>query len=131
MPLTIEDRFAIMDLMARYNHAADSGDAEGFADTFADDALFEGSMKTARGRAELIEVIRSTPPDRPARHWNNNILIEGDGDDATAKVYLLRFDVSSAPPTIIGGGVYHDVLKRIDGRWRFTHRKVVSDNRPD
>ena len=130
MPLSAEDRFAITELMARYNHAADFGDAAGFADTFTEDALFEGSASTARGREELMQVIRNSPPDRPSRHWNNNALIDGDGDDATAKVYLLRISVDGAPQ-LLASAVYHDTLRRVDGEWKFSHRKVHVDTPRD
>ena len=126
MPLSAEDRMEIMQLMARYNHAADGGDAAGFADTFSDDALFEGSAATARGREQLMGVIGAIPADARTRHWNNNALIEGDGDDATASVYLMRIALTAAPE-VIASGVYRDTLKRINGQWRFTHRKVEPD----
>ena len=85
-------------------------------------------MSTARGRDELMEVIRSIPSRW--RHWNNNILIDGDGDGATAKVYLMRV-IAPAPPELVASGVYHDTLKRIDGQWKFTHRKVHPDPHKD
>ncbi len=126
MPLSAADRMEITQLMARYNHAADGGDAAGFADTFTDDALFEGSAATARGREQLMGVIGAIPADARTRHWNNNALIEGDGDDATASVYLMRIALT-APPEVLASGVYRDTLKRIDGQWKFTHRKVHPD----
>ena len=126
MPLSAKDRLEILALMARYAHAADGGDGEGFADTFTADALFEGSQRTARGRAELAEVIRSVPPEARSRHWLNSAIIEGGGDEATAKVYLVRIATAGAPAPI-ASGVYHDRLRRVNGEWKFTHRKVHPD----
>ena len=130
MPLSLEDQLDIMELMARYNHAIDGGDPEGWAGTFTKDAVFEGSTATVKGRDEMLEFVRSRDPSNATRHWNNNVLIEGDGDDATAKVYLITFDVSG-PPKIRSSGIYHDTLKRVNGQWKFTHRKVQPDARPD
>lgn len=130
MPLSIEDELDIMDVLARYNHAIDSGDAEAWADTFTADGLFEGSRDTVKGRAELLEFVRNRDPEVRIRHWNNNVLIEGDGDDASMRVYLLSLDVSG-PPKLRSSGVYHDTLKRVDGQWKFSHRRVVPDVRPD
>ena len=130
MPLSLEDQLNIQELMTRYNHAIDGGDAEGWADTFTEDARFEGSTATVNGREEMLEFVRSRDPSNPIRHWNNNILIEGDGDDATAKVYLITFDVSG-PPKIRSSGVYEDTIKRVNGQWKFTHRKVTPDRPPD
>ena len=129
MPLSIEDQLDITELMARYNHAIDSSQAEAWADTFTDDAVFEGSAGAVSGREELLAFVRGRDQSNRIRHWNNNVLIDGDGDDATAKVYLVTFDVSG-PPTIRVSGVYHDTLKRVDGQWKFTHRKVHSDAPP-
>ena len=126
MPLSLEDQLDIMELMARYNHAIDSSQPEDWADTFTEDGVFEGSAMTVRGREEMLAFVRNRDQSNPIRHWNNNILIDGDGDDATAKVYLVTFDVTG-PPEVRVSGMYHDTLKRVDGQWKFTHRKVQPD----
>ena len=126
MPLSVDDRLAILDLMNQYNHCADGGDGEGFADTFTEDALFEGSMSSARGREELVKVIGSGGGSW--KHWLNSPIIEGDGDHATARVYLVRTGVGEGGAVeLLASGSYHDTLVRIDGEWKFTHRKVHPD----
>ena len=40
MPLTAGDRMEMIELVARYNHAIDSRDAEAWADTFTEDGRF-------------------------------------------------------------------------------------------
>ena len=126
MPLSVDDRLEILELMARYNHGADGGDGEGFADTFTEDALFEGSMSSARGRAELVQVIASG--GGLWKHWLNSPIIEGDGDHATAKVYLVRTGLNEDGEVgLIASGTYHDTLVRSDGEGKFTHRKVHPD----
>ncbi len=125
MPLSVDDRLAILDLMAQYNHCADSGDGEGFADTFTEDALFEGSMRTARGRAELAQAGGGSAQ---WKHWLSSPIIEGDGDHATAKVYLVRTGVGEDEAVeLLASGIYHDTLVRLDGEWKFSHRKVHPD----
>ena len=126
MALPNEDQLEIMELMARYNHAIDGGDAEAWAGTFTGDGVFEGSAGTVRGREELLAFVRGRDPSRRVRHWNNNILIEGEGDEAAAKVYLVTFDVSG-PPALRISGVYHDRLRRVNGEWKFAHRRVETD----
>ena len=112
MPLTTDDRLAIQDLIARYNHAIDGGDPEGWAATFAPDGTFESLVAFARGFQQRLP---------GARHWNNNLLIDGDGDHATTRCYLMLWR-ECAP---VSEGMYVDTLKRINGQWRFTSRKVV------
>ncbi len=126
MPLSVDDRLAILDLMNQYNHCADGGDGEGFADTFTEDALFEGSMSSARGRDELVQVIASG--GGLWKHWLNSPIIEADGDHATARVYLVRTGLNDdGAVALIASGTYHDTLVRVDGEWKFTHRKVHPD----
>ncbi len=129
MPLSLEDQLDIMELMARYSHAIDGDDPEGWAATFTDDGIFESSSGTVKGREDMLAFVRWRGDTSPIRVWNNNILIEGDGDDATAKVHLILLDVSG-PPMIRTSSLSHDTLKRVDGQWKFTHRKVEPDPRP-
>ena len=50
--LTAQDYTEIDQLYARYNFSIDSGDAEGWADTFTPDGVFGGNTE---GRAALVE----------------------------------------------------------------------------
>ena len=50
MSISIEDRLAIHDLYSRWCVTIDDGDAEGWADTFTDDAVFR--LTTHPVRAE-------------------------------------------------------------------------------
>ena len=122
MPLTTDDRLAIQDLVARYNHAIDGADPEGWAATFASDGTFESRGEVHTGADALVAFARGFQQRLPgARHWNNNLLIDGDGDQATTRCYLMLWR-EGAP---VSEGMYVDTLKRIDGQWRFTSRKVV------
>ena len=60
MPLTAEDREEMIELVARYNHAIDSRDAEAWADTFTEDGRFYVPPKhDVRGREALVAFIGS------------------------------------------------------------------------
>src|SRR5215203_5753454 len=63
-----------------------------------------------------------------ARHWNANLLIEGDGDEATMTCYLLALTTGSS---IRGStGIYRDRLRRRNGAWRFAERHIAIDVAP-
>jgi len=49
---------------------------------------------------------------------------QGDGDRAAARMYMneLRHDAASGQWTTVYG-VYHDVHRRVDGRWWFAERR--------
>ena len=63
-------------------------DAEGWADCFTPDGVFDGGPKLqARGRAGLVAFMeRLIARDRPARHWTNNAVIEGDPSGPAAQI---------------------------------------------
>ena len=129
MALSTSDRLAILDLIARYNHAVDTGDGVSFADCWVDAGRFQGSTSIAKGRAELEALppkLRAANPH--TRHWNANIVIEGDGEEARTSVYVLVIDVSQGPK-LRSSGVYHDTLRRVGAEWRFVSR-VVTPDRP-
>ncbi len=126
MALSVADRLAILDLIARYNHLMDFEDTEGWADCFTADGTFEGGPKLrASGRAELVAFMRRlVARDRPARHWANNVVIEGDGDEARTTLYLLVVNLTEDGPQPAHAGVYHDTLRRVDGAWKFHERRL-------
>jgi len=129
MALSTDDRLAILDVAARYNHAFDSGDGPGFADCWAEDGIFEFVTRhTRRGRAELM-AMPQTPEGRgwTARHWTNNAVIEGSGDSATMRLYVMVWRIEREEQKAIFSGVYHDRLRCIDGAWKFVHRRLTPD----
>jgi ketosteroid isomerase-like protein len=127
MPLSVADRLDILDLVARYNHAIDSGDAAAWAATFTPDGVFETARGATTGTAALTE-FAATFHSRMAnaRHWNTNHVVEGDGDQATHRCYLQLLRTGEQAG-IISTGRYEDRLRRVDGAWRFAQRTVVGD----
>jgi hypothetical protein len=130
--LSAEDHLAVLNHIARYNHAIDLGTPDEWADCFTDDAEFDAEpVVHCHGRAELVYSARATLTDkRLGRHWNSNVWIEGDGAHATAHVYLLM--VRSGKVGDLGNtGVYSDRLVNQDGQWRFEYRKLTFEDPPD
>ncbi len=128
MPMTAEDQLAIQQLYARYNHALDFGDTEGWADCFTPEGVFESATGKFEGREQLVSFAQGFASRMKARHWTNNLVIEEEGNGAAGKCYLLllRLDGEGGPGIMITG-VYHDSIVRADGGWRFASRKVVGD----
>jgi len=140
VPLTPQDHEDIRQLVARYNFAVDFGDFEGWADCFTPDGVFhctpEGGPVTGLhvGRDALVAYVRThySYAQGRARHWNWNLLIDGDGDEATMACYLTSFRAMEpgVPATFGATGVYRDRLVRVDGRWLFAHRHIHVDPQP-
>lgn len=130
--LSAEDHLAILNHVARYNHAIDLGTPEEWADCFTGTAEFDAEpIVHCHGRADLIDFATATlTENRLGRHWTSNVLVAGDGDRATTLVYLLM--VRSGKVGELGNtGVYRDRLVKQDGQWRFEYRKLTFEDPPD
>lgn len=131
MPIAVEDQLAIQQLYARYNHAIDSGNGAGWAATFAVDGVFTSASGTFTGTQQLAEFATGFGSRLKARHWTNNLVIEGDGAKATGSCYLVLFLLTPGekpPANILTTAIYNDVLsKSADGSWHFTSRTVTGD----
>jgi 3-phenylpropionate/cinnamic acid dioxygenase small subunit len=128
----------IRQLLARYNLAIDLGDAEGWAATFTSDGVFrctglaEGNPLGGHfeGTDALVAYARTNHEIAKgrARHWNANLLIEGDGENATMRCYMLNLTAGAGK---VAGttGIYEDRLSKVDGEWRFVERHIAVDDR--
>jgi len=134
MATTITDRVEIEDLIAHYNKAIDTGDAAGWAATFAKDGEFHGVVGDFYGVDELTAFVAdyTSKPEMAefasAQHWVTNLVIDVQGDDAEAFSHLMMVAPAEGGGQdggrIILVGHYEDTLRRIDGRWLFTKRVV-------
>jgi uncharacterized protein (TIGR02246 family) len=130
MALATDDILAIQKLVADYNHFVDRGDGEGFAALFVDGGSLDSGFNVLKGRDELRDFAGMVPSMAPgARHLVSNVSIDGDGDDATARLYLQMWSTAggAAETKLVISGVYEDTLRRDDGTWRFVTRKMVPD----
>lgn len=123
MALSAEDRVEMVQLVARYNHAADAGNAEAWAETFTRDGVFKkDDAPEVVGRAALVQLIQKRDP-RNARHWTLGIIIEGDGDHATMQADFALLCENRIEFT----GRYQNVLTKADGAWKFARRELTTD----
>jgi uncharacterized protein (TIGR02246 family) len=134
MPLTIEDRFEIVDLIARYAEYVDTGDAEGYAGLFVPDGVVEHSAGTVRGR----DAIRSWVADlsKQGRIGNNSKLkhvmglpvIRGDGNRATSRAYMtIPRQADTGEIVIRFVGTYFDDFVKYDDQWLIEKRVISLD----
>jgi ketosteroid isomerase-like protein len=132
------DERAIKDLSHRYAVALDRDDREAWAALFSDDIAFE-SGTTVRGVDEVLRI----PQEQLARyqktlHSVTTQQITLDGDRATGVVYCVAhhlyedFHQNGRLPFDLSHNFlirYEDDYARIDGRWVFTRRRVVTEAR--
>jgi uncharacterized protein (TIGR02246 family) len=130
MGLTVEDQLAIQQLAARYSHAIDSGDGPGYADTFLPDGVLDAGALQVEGSRALEQFANEFSKSvRSPRHVATNLVIDGDGDQATLKAYVQMFAMIGEPPRhqVTASGTYVDTLTKADGSWRFIRRTFDAD----
>lgn len=132
MPVTIaiEEKFAIHELIARYNHAIDGGDPDGVAACFVPDGTFQGRSGFFSGHAELRKLGMTITPALIPRHIVSNILITSAGEDpntAQIKSHLLYYEITPNGFYFKTSGVYTDVVVKVGGDWRFRSRVMTLD----
>ncbi len=128
MTLSVEDKMAILELVARYNHAVDYGDSDAYVKTFTPDGIFTMGDWTMRGTEELRAFVekKAQQGDLNTRHWTSSHVVEGDGDTATHSSYIMIIEMGEIP-TISATGIYHDKLKNVNGEWKFSRRQVIKE----
>ena len=126
----LEDREEIHALLMAYRRALDEKDFKGYSELFGSDGVFTAGDFRATGSAEILAMLESMVPEFLAEVGGDDLHLVGNvdivvGDDDTARatstwVYLVRGE--GDVPELSKLGHYEDVLRRVDGRWRFAHR---------
>ena len=136
------DRAEIEDLQARYIFALDWQDADAYASTFTEDGVLDWAGGIAKGREAIRVEVRGMraafakkeagdAPRRPARlrHFTTNAVLKIDGDHATHVAYWFELDNDGRDrwPYVGGYGHYEDELRRVNGHWLYTKRKIFNE----
>lgn len=126
-------RESIRDLVARYNANGDSGRFDPMLELFAEDATLELADRTCRGRAEIRAMFEAVAANTGAgggskaafiRHFTatHQIDLQNENEATGGCYYAVLTDRG-----LDHWGRYLDTYHRIEGRWRFWHRKVTLD----
>ncbi|MEU9016068.1 nuclear transport factor 2 family protein [Actinomadura sp. NPDC048394] len=130
MPLTIEDRLAITDLISLHGHYADTGELDRMTELFTEDVVYDVTAVGGgliEGRAALKQAGLDLGDRNPlAHHVTNVVVTAGDGDTARAvsKAIAVLADHSCASAT------YEDTVVRDGGRWLISHRTIRPRRKP-
>jgi hypothetical protein len=126
----LADRLAIQDVLCRYARGIDRcdeavlravwwpGATADYGNGAGDAGDWSGAVVTALGAM------------RRTQHFLGNMLIEIDGDGATAETYCRAYheiDGTGGPEEMEVGGRYLDRLEKRDGEWRIAQRRYVLD----
>ena len=130
MPLSADDRFALLDLIARYNLAADEKDVEATVALYTADGQIEGDMATGPGHAGLREGLPDIFASEPGlkRHLANNVAFLGVDAGGEVRVrYVLLVMEASTITLSIATSLIHDRFRKVGGQWRVAHHHIAVD----
>ena len=127
--LSTEDRLAIAEVMAAYCHAIDLGKWDDFPALFTADCKLDfgalmGVFEGTEGVRRFAETLKGL--GLFMRHYTTNVMLEGDGERARGRSYVLAV---TGPPgaTNQTTGRYDDEFVKVDGRWRIRVRRALLD----
>lgn len=132
MGLSADDFIEIQQLYARYNHALDLGDPDGWAACFTPTGEFAGTGGNPFIGTEQLKAFadgfKNNMKGR-ARHWTNNLTVTPAEGGAAGSCYLafLRPAEEGKPMGIATTGIYRDQIVKSDGAWKFARRAVTPD----
>lgn len=129
-----DDVVAIEQLLNRYCHKLDRGEIDAVVGLFADDCVlipeYEGGARhagIAAVRAWYTGYAATTiAAVRGLRHKISTVMIDVNGDSATAACYLDADSMHRTSGTrSLVGGRYEDRLVRTSAGWRIAERRIV------
>ena len=138
--MSVEDRLAILEMIGHYSRTYDGKDADGYAELFTEDAVFEvyagrekpllhcGSREAIREWARALH--EEMPDGYQSRHDQTGTIFEQLGPDSARTTTMLlgtRRYPGDESPRISGTGIYHDEWRKTPDGWRFARREVHMD----
>ncbi|GAA4092313.1 nuclear transport factor 2 family protein [Nocardioides kongjuensis] len=131
MPLSLEDKLAIIELSNAQMRSLDEHDIDAWVDAWVPDGTFVATYGTFAGHAAIrtfIEGHIAAGKEDGARHlMTNHVVAAGHtAGTATLTCAVTKLQVEE-PPYIIASGIYRDVVVRTADGWRFTSRELSID----
>lgn len=132
MSTVLEEKDAIHETIAEYCFHFDGGEFDKWIELFTDDGVFDaGRMGVQKGKDALrafLKNIRLTNGSPMMKHCVMNEIIKVNGDEATAKSYIVVVRAKGEGALVNGiAGRYEDQLVKQGDRWLFKNRKVHFD----
>jgi len=142
--MSTEEKLAIHEMIAQYSYTYDSKDADGFAQVFVENGVFEifvpgktGPVVRLQSRKEIHKWAAQRLQERrgrfTGRHYQSGIRFdELTSAEARVRVMMLvtRQEATDKRPYVNLTGVYHDVWRRTPVGWRLAHRAAYADRDP-
>jgi ketosteroid isomerase-like protein len=128
----LEEKDAIHETIANYCFHFDGAEFDKWVDLFAEDGTFDaGQRGVHKGKEALRKFLKNIPLTGGSpmmKHCVMNEIIKVDGEQATAKSYIVVVR-STGEGALVNGlaGRYEDQLVKQGDQWLFKTRKVHFD----
>jgi hypothetical protein len=130
--VTIEDRVLIRELYDTFYFGLNDGDPDVIRGCFAQGGgvtLYDGSLGGPEFGAATAVLWAKDPVGTTYQHHVTNMLVspdpEGREDVRSVRMYFMVTGVWDPPHVIIRWSCEaHDEVRRVDGRWLFSRRKI-------
>jgi hypothetical protein len=135
-----ESYIEILNLIYAYPDRIDSGDFAGIGELFADAVIEMGDGLQLKGSGEIeqyyVQWTRRYPDDGTphTRHCITNPIVRIDeaAGTAVARYYITVFQrTETFPLQPVWSNKYEDSFRRMNGAWRFVHRRGYDHLRGD
>jgi uncharacterized protein (TIGR02246 family) len=124
--VSIEERFAIQDLLLRYCYAVDTLDTEACVACFTPDGVFRSAggfrYENSDGIRRFMDDQKSKPVGRRTQHWVHPIGVRADGAARIMRSYGMT--VTTDTQAIRGFFYSDDTVVKVDGAWRIKDRFI-------
>ena len=129
--LSLEDRIAIMELIALHGHLIDDGRLDELSRVFAEDVthdLTAFGLGVHHGLGSVREAAEALGDANPVGHHVTNIVIIQVKDDYTVVTRSKGIGVRADGRA--DSVVYDDAVTKRDGAWRITARTITVRRKP-
>lgn len=127
MTLDPADSLEILQLVARADACATARDADGYAALFTEDAIMQGAMGTAHGRAALRDAVTRVWANEPAAtlHLTLNAVIDSSSAEPSVESVMLMV-TAGVSPAIVGSAKVRQTVTRSPSGWRISSRAITT-----
>jgi SnoaL-like domain len=140
--MSLADKLDILEVIARYAYTYDGRDADGFAQLFTEDGIFEviaaGDSypelrleSRAAIHAWVVQRHHHVVKEIQDRHYQSGTLFEvltPEHAQTRTMVLITHQEVHDPTPRPVLSGVYHDHWHKTQCGWQFTQRTLRHDH---
>lgn len=130
MALSVDDRWAITELIALHGHPVDGGELDRLGEVFTEDVAYDVTdfgLGVLRGLGDNRDAARTLGDRNPVgHHVTNRVLTEQPDGTVAARSKGIGILANRS----CGSLTYEDTVMRTSAGWRISHRVVLARRTP-